>query len=212
MLNFKVTGTMDHPVPSSVPQDTHWTETSLTGVNILLLLLTHSNPSFCGQASVRIHSLLNCRPLTGCEEAAYLLSSVNQICSSMSITEGSEHYAYLIPLVAIIVDKSYDLLQMDVRVPHVPLPTEISATLEDLRKYILAPDNAEWQNFIQQTVNPLADHYRSMSMRLFHMNMTLSWNHCHEMMLMGARKRNQQIGLEKLRFQVTSCHGDLAGT
>ena len=211
MLTFKGTVIGDQPVPSLISHDAHWTETSLTGVNILLLLLTHSNPSFCGQGSVRIHSLLNGRPLTGCEEAAYLLSSVNQLCASMSITEGSEHYAYLIPLMAIIIDKSYDLLQMDVRVPNVPLPTEISATLEDLRKYILAADNTDWQNFIEHIVNPLADHYRSMTIRLFHMNMTLSWNHCHEMMLMGARKRNQQIALEKLRFQVTSRHGYVVG-
>ncbi|CAF4610519.1 unnamed protein product, partial [Rotaria magnacalcarata] len=57
-------GTLDQPVSTLVSHNEHWPETSLTGLNILLNLLSYSNALFFGQASVRIHSLLHSRPLS----------------------------------------------------------------------------------------------------------------------------------------------------
>ena len=145
--------------------DDHWSETSLTALNILLIFLAHSNVSFCGSASVRIHSLLNCRPLNGREEAAYLLSKVNDIFSSIPHVEDSEHYTFLLPLMRIIMEKSFDLLQMNVSIPNIPLCREILTTLDDFRQCISAIDREDWQMFIQQITEPYADHYCSMSVQ-----------------------------------------------
>ncbi|CAF3337453.1 unnamed protein product [Rotaria socialis] len=76
MLIFEENGTCDQPVSTLVSHDEHWAETSLTGLNILLNLLSHSNVLFCGPASVRIHSLLDSRPLNSREEAACFLSNM----------------------------------------------------------------------------------------------------------------------------------------
>ncbi|CAF3744154.1 unnamed protein product [Rotaria socialis] len=76
MLIFEENGTCDQPVSTLVSHDEHWAETSLTGLNILLNLLSHSNVLFCGPASVRIHSLLDSRPLNSREEAACFLSNL----------------------------------------------------------------------------------------------------------------------------------------
>jgi hypothetical protein len=186
--------------------DDHWSETSLAGLSILLILLAHSNTLFCGPASVRIHSLLTCRPINGREEAAYLLSKVNNIFSSISNIEDSEHYNYLLPLMRIIFENSFDLLQMNVSMPNIPLCRETLTTLDDLRQCISSIDREDWQMFIQQMTEPYADHYCSMSVRPFQMNMKLWWNNCQEMMNIGIHKRNRQIGIEKLKFQVKKNH------
>jgi hypothetical protein len=203
MLIFEENGTGDQTVSTLVSHDEHWTETSLTGLNILLTLLAHSNVTYCGQASVRIHSLLHSRPLNGREEAAYLLSNVNRIFSSLSQNEDSEHFAFLLPIMKTIIDKSYEILQMNVQIPNVPLHKATSTALDDFRQYSSSADSQEWQMFIQRHIEPLAEHYRSMSIRPFHMNMKIWWNNCHEMMMIGIHKRNRQTGEEKLKFQVS---------
>ncbi|CAF3865097.1 unnamed protein product [Adineta steineri] len=201
MLIFEENGTGDQSLSTLISHDEHWTETSLTGLNILLTLLAHSNTSYCGQASVRIHSLLHSRPLNGREEAAYLLSSVNKIFSSISHNEDCEHYIYLLPIMKTIIDKSYEILQMNVQIPNVPLHKATATALDDFRQYSSSSNSQEWQMFIQRHIEPLAEHYRSMSIRPFHMNMKIWWNNCHEMMMIGIHKRNRQIGEEKLKFQ-----------
>jgi hypothetical protein len=202
MLIFEENGTGDQTISTLVSHNEHWTETSLTGLNILFTLLAHSNVLYCGQASVRIHSLLHSRPLNGREEAAYLLSNVNQILSTITQNEDCEHFAYLLPIMKIIIDKSYEILQMNVQIPNVPLHKATSTVLDDFRQYSSSSNSQEWQMFIQRHIEPLAEHYRSMSIRPFHMNMKIWWNNCHEMMMIGIHKRNRQIGEEKLKFQV----------
>jgi len=199
MLIFKKNDLSNQSTTVSGSHDEHWSETSLTGLNILLILLAHSNISFSGQASIRIHSLLNCRPINGREEAAYLLSSINNIFLSISNDENSEHATYLLSLMEIIMDKSYDLLQIDASISNIPLN---KSTLGDLRQCISSVKREDWQMFIQQITEPYADHYRSMSVRPFQMNMKIWWNNCHEMMNIAIHKRNRQIGIEKLKFQV----------
>ena len=204
MLIFEENGTGDQTAATLVSHDEHWTETSLSGLNILLTLLAQSNLTYCGQASVRIHSLLHSRPLNGREEAAYLLSSVNKIFSSIEPNENSEQFAFLLPIMKTIIDKSYETLQMNVQIPNVPLHKATATALEDFRQYSSSSTSQEWQKFIQRVIEPLAEHYRSMSIKPFHMNMKIWWNNCHEMMMIGIHKRNRQIGEEKLKFQVGS--------
>jgi hypothetical protein len=182
-----------------VSHDKHWTETSLIIFNILFKLLAQSNVLYCNQASVRIHSLLHSRPLKGREEAAYLLYNINKIFSS--ITQ-NEHSVYLLPIMKTIIDKSYEILQLNVQIPNVPLHKATSTALDDFCQYSSSSNSQEWQTFIQRQIEPLAEHYRSMSIKPFHMNMKIWWNNCHEMMMIGIHKRNRQIGEEKLKFQV----------
>ncbi|CAF0892895.1 unnamed protein product [Rotaria sordida] len=181
--------------------DEHWSETSFTGLNILLILLAHSNISFCEQASIRIHSLLNCRPLSGREEAAYLLSNVNNILSSISNIDDSKYCTHLLSLMKIIIDESFDLLQMNVCIPDISVYKAKVITIDDLRQYISSTNREDWQIFIEKITEPYADHYRSMTIRPFQMNMKIWWNNCHEMMNIGIHKRNRQIEVEKLKFQ-----------
>jgi hypothetical protein len=91
---------------------------------------------------------------------------------------------------------------MNVSMPNIPLCRETLTTLDDLRQCISSIDREDWQMFIQQMTEPYADHYCSMSVRPFQMNMKLWWNNCQEMMNIGIHKRNRQIGIEKLKFQV----------
>ncbi|CAF4116210.1 unnamed protein product [Rotaria sp. Silwood2] len=202
MLIFNKNGTSgSESISACVPSNDHRSETSFTGLNILLILLAHSNISFSGLASIRIHSLLNCHRLNGREEAAYLLSSVNNIFSSISNIDDSEHCTHLLSLMHIIIDKSFDLLQINLCIPNISVYIAKSMTLDDLRQCISSTNREDWQMFIQKITEPYADHYRSMSVRPFQMNMKIWWNNCHEMMNIGIHKRNRQIEVEKLKFQ-----------
>ncbi|CAF3383775.1 unnamed protein product [Rotaria sp. Silwood1] len=203
MLIFTKNGTGSESISIHASSDDHRSETSFTGLNILLILLAHPNISFCGMASIRIHSLLNCRPLNGREEAAYLLLSVSNILSSISNIDDSEHCIHLLSLIKIIIDKSFDLLQINACISNISVDKAKLTTLDGLRECILSTNREDWQMFIQKITKPYADHYQSMSIRPFQMNMKIWWNHCHEMMNIGIHKRNRQIEVEKLKLQVT---------
>lgn len=202
MLIFKKLGNENQPIVVHPAHEDQWSETSLTSLNILLILLAHPNVAFCSQASIRIHSFLDYRPIHGREEAAFLLSTVNKIFSSISQTEQSERYAYILPLLTIIIDESFDLLQIRSYLPEISFHRKATTAVNDLRQAILNSKNLDWERFIEQITEPYADHYRSMSIRPFHMNMRIWWNECHERMLIGVHKRNRQIGTEKMKFQV----------
>ncbi|CAF4657078.1 unnamed protein product, partial [Rotaria sp. Silwood1] len=201
MLIFTKNGTGSESISIHASSDDHRSETSFTGLNILLILLAHPNISFCGMASIRIHSLLNCRPLNGREEAAYLLLSVSNILSSISNIDDSEHCIHLLSLIKIIIDKSFDLLQINACISNISVDKAKLTTLDGLRECILSTNREDWQMFIQKITKPYADHYQSMSIRPFQMNMKIWWNHCHEMMNIGIHKRNRQIEVEKLKLQ-----------
>lgn len=185
-----------HQSPSS--QD-HWSETVLMGLNILLVLLADSSISFCSQASIRIHSLLNCRALNGREEAAYLLSRVTRIYLSSSNTEPSEHDAQLLPLMKIILDKSAEFFEMENT--SIDLASH-NGNVSEFCQYVSSIQRDDWRIFVQQITEPHADHYRSMSIRPLQMNMEIWWNECQEKISSAVHQRNRQIGEEKLKFQV----------
>ena len=183
----------------SASHDVHGPEVSAAGLNILLILLGHPDASFRSQASIRIHSLLNCRPITSREEAAYLLSNVNRIYLSILSSEENEHDTYVLSLMRVVLEKCFDLLQMNTLTGNVSLS---KSNLDELGQYLLLTKREDWHMFIQQATEPYADHYRSMSVRPFQMNMQIWWNNCHETMTMALHKRNRQIGVEKTKFQV----------
>jgi hypothetical protein len=183
----------------STSYDEHGPEISAAGLNILLILLGHPDASFRSQASIRIQSLLNCRPLSSREEAAYILSNVNKIYLSILNNEDNEHDTYVLSLMKVILEKSYDLLQINGSIGNISLS---KSTLDDLSQYISLNKCEDWQIFIQQITEPYADHYCSMSVRPFQMNMEIWWNNCHETMNIALHKRNRQIAVEKTKFQV----------
>ena len=174
-------------------------EISSNSLSILLSLLGHSNPLFYSQAYVRIHALLICHPFSGPEEAAYLLSNVNNVFSSIFNIGNSKNYADLLSLMKIIFRKSFNLLQINTITSTILFE---KAKLEDLRQCFSSTDVEEWNMFIRKITEPYVQHYQSMSVKPFQMNMKLWWNNCHEMMITGMHKRNEQIKIEKQNFQV----------
>lgn len=180
-------------------QDDHWTETSLTGFNILLILLGHSNTNYSSQASIRIHSYLNCRSLSGREEAAYLLSTINKIFVSLTVNHQIDYQTYLFPLLKIVLDKSSEYLPIEGTLGQTFLSKSLTDDFHECSSLIKSD---QWQAFVNEITEPYADHYRSMSIRLFEMNMQIWWNNCQEMINIAVHKRNRLIGAEKSKFQV----------
>ncbi|CAF3646804.1 unnamed protein product [Adineta steineri] len=201
MLMLKINDNTNQSMSAYISHHDHYSETSLTGLNILLILLAHPNQTFCSQACKRIYALLKSRSLNGREEAAYLLSKVNHIFLSKLNTEDSEQQTYLLSLMKSIMEKSFDLLEMQKEIANIPFCREILSTFDDFCQCILSMNRNDWQMFIQKVTEPYADHYCSMSVRPFQMNMKIWWNNCQAMINISIVKRNQQIEAEKLKFQ-----------
>ena len=184
-----------------ISTDDQYSETTLTGLNIFLMILSHSNVNFCSHASIRIRSLLDYRPIQRREEAAYLLSTINRILSSISSKDDFDRHTSLLNMLNYIIDQSFDLLQINQKLPSIDHDS-YRKILDTFQELVTTSLNCSWNEFIRDLTEPYAEHYRSMTIRPFHMNMKIWQNECHEMMTIGVHRRNRKIELEKKKFQV----------
>jgi hypothetical protein len=56
-----------------------WAETSYLGMNILVNMLASNNMEICAQASAKINTVLHNKQMLNCEEACYLIASVEEV-------------------------------------------------------------------------------------------------------------------------------------
>jgi hypothetical protein len=176
-----------------------WTETSYIGMNILVNALSSRNIDICAQASAKLNTILHNRSVHSIEEACYLIASVESVMCDRLNEDDDQHYAFLIPIMKSLIDKCYDLLQMNVQVPNIPF-TNISPTFyEDFKSYCKTD---EWRIFIQKQVAPLKEQYLAMTINPCQMNMKIWWNICFETLMVAIHKRNRMFGECKIKFEV----------
>ena len=56
-----------------------WAETCYLGMNILVNALSSTNIEICAQASAKINTILHSRSIVNCEEACFLIASVEKV-------------------------------------------------------------------------------------------------------------------------------------
>jgi hypothetical protein len=188
-----------------------WAETSYMGMNILLNILSSKNLEICAQSSAKINTILhNNKHLLNVEEACYLIAGVESVMQqTLKIDNeyenndeyGDQFYAFLIPIMKSLVEKSYDILQMNFKVPNIPLFSAISPSFyEDFKSYCKTD---EWRVFIDKHVHPMRDQYMAMCIAPFQMNMKIWLNTCHESLMVSIHKRNRIMGESKIKFEDT---------
>jgi hypothetical protein len=60
-----------------------------------------------------------------------------------------QHYAFLIPIMKCLIEKTHGILQMNVQVPNIPLNNISPTFYEDFKEYCKSD---EWRIFIQKQV------------------------------------------------------------
>ncbi len=175
-----------------------WAETSYLGMNILVNLLSSRDLEICAQASAKINTILHCKQMLNCEEACYLIASVEQVMHASIGQADDQHYAFLIPIMKSLIDKCQSLLLMNVQVPNVPFSNVSPTFYEDFKEYCQGP---EWRMFIQRHVQPLREQYLAMTINPCQMNMRIWWNACHEHLMLAMHKRNRALGEAKIKFE-----------
>lgn len=67
-------------------------------------------------------------------------------------SDDEQHYAFLIPIMKSLIDKCYNLLQMNVQVPNIPFNNISPTFYEDFKEYCKTD---EWRIFVQKQVSRL---------------------------------------------------------
>ena len=137
--------------PNLVPIIDEITEINYLSTNILINLINFNNLDTCAQLCAKINTILHSRVINTSEEASYLIGSIDMIINKC-LKSGDFHenyYAFLIPIMKCIVDKSYSLLQMNFQIPNIPLTSVTPTFYEDFRDYCKSD---EWRIFIDKQV------------------------------------------------------------
>lgn len=177
-----------------------WAETNYLGMNILMNALASRNTEICAQASAKINTVLHSRAIASSEEAAYFIASVERIMFERLCDGDEQAYAFLLPIMRCLLDKAYDLLQMNVQVPNIPAYQVSPSFYEDFKEYCKCD---EWRIFIQKQAMPLREQYLAMTVNPCQMNMENWWTVCNETLMTSVHKRLRALGEAKIKFEDT---------
>ena len=68
---------------------------------------------------------------------------------SFSLTDDSEQYAFLMPVMKALIDKCYDMLNMETYLPSLPMAAASPTFFDEFKSYI---QESEWTSFMQKQV------------------------------------------------------------
>jgi hypothetical protein len=97
-----------------------------------------------------------------------------------------------------LIEKCYNLLQMNVQVPNIPFNNISPTFYEDFKDYCRTE---EWRIFIQKQIIPYKEQYLAMTINPCQMNMKIWWNVCYEALMVSIHKRNRILGESKIKFE-----------
>jgi hypothetical protein len=100
-----------------------------------------------------------------------------------------------------LIEKCYNLLQMNVQVPNIPFSNISPTFFDDFKDYCKTD---EWQIFIQKQVAPFREQYLAMTVNPCQMNMKIWWNTCYETLMISIHKRNRILGESKIKFELNN--------
>lgn len=99
-----------------------WEDMGKMAFNILLHCAENTRDlDFCAIATAKLHSLVQTRQDAKQEEFGYLIHRVNKIIQGALSSEDMDHYAFLIPIMKALLDKSKDLLHLNLQLPSLNL-------------------------------------------------------------------------------------------
>ncbi|KAK3582874.1 hypothetical protein CHS0354_012486 [Potamilus streckersoni] len=176
---------------------TQWQEMIQLGLSILLAFAQHPHIEMCSLATARLHMLIQTKLISSSAEAAFLIGNLNDVISK-AIDENTDNYSFLIPVMKALIDKAFDLMNLDLNLPNLP-STSLSPTFfDDFKVYCRSK---EWRTFLEVYVTPQKEHFVDSA---FQDSLTTTqefWKNCHEEMMVNLHKKNRERGESKLKFQ-----------
>ncbi|XP_069107826.1 neurobeachin-like protein 1 isoform X1 [Argopecten irradians] len=180
-----------------VESDGGWKEMARLGLNLLILFAKHPNLELCAVATAKLHNLVQTKLISSSAEASYIIGNLHTIIVK-AVTENTDNYSFLIPVLKALIDKAFDLLNLDLHLPNLP-PTARSPTFfDDFRAYCLTE---EWTVFVESYVNPQMNHFVENTFGDIETATKDFWTECQEAMMVNMHKRNRERGDSKLKFQ-----------
>jgi len=153
---------------------------------------------FCAIATTKLHTLVQSKPQQlRPDELGYLIFRINKIIEGSLEKDNTDHYAYMVPIIKALLDKSKTLLQLNIALPALNPRLSGCEFFELFQSYI---KEEEWRYFINKKVKPLYDEYCSGALASLNDRFNEFWGNSYEEAKVSIHKRNREIGESKLQF------------
>lgn len=171
-----------------------WAEMAQMGLAILLVFVESSKLDLVAMATVKLNMLLQTRMVQSANEACYLLGGINEILTNT--VQDSDIFAFLIPVIKCLMEKSASVLNMAKYLPSVPLSNLTPSFFDKFKEYSLS---LEWKDFVKNHITPGREAYTEEVYTEKRENMKMFWKECYEAMMVSSHMRNREMGESKLR-------------
>ena len=102
--------------------DNEWEDMGKMAFSILLECADNARDlDFCAIATAKLHSLVQTRKDAKSEEIGFLIMRVNKAIQNALAKGNTEHYAFLVPIMKALLDKSKACLQLNLQLPSLNL-------------------------------------------------------------------------------------------
>lgn len=174
-----------------------WQEMAYLGLCIIVAFAQHTKLEVCSRATVRLHQLIQTKLISSSAEAAYLIGHLNNVIIQ-AINDQTSNYSYLIPVMKALIDKAYQLLNLDINLPNLPSTSTCPTFFEDFKIYC---KSEEWTKFISYYVEPQKQHFTENNFDESSMKVAMFWANCQEEIMRNMHRRYREKGESKIKFQ-----------
>ncbi|KAL4217498.1 Neurobeachin-like protein 1 [Mactra antiquata] len=174
-----------------------WQEMVHLGLSVILAFAENNNLELCASATARLHGLVQTKLISSSAEAAYLIGHLNKVIVQ-AVDESTDNYSFLIPVMKALIDKSYQLLTLDLQLPNLPSTTMSPTFFDDFKNYC---KTEEWMTFIDNYVEPQKQHFTESVFVEITANIANFWSECEQCMMVNMHTRNREKGESKLKFE-----------
>ncbi|XP_053386541.1 neurobeachin-like protein 1 [Mercenaria mercenaria] len=197
MLLEDVMSLLDSLAVWDVPSGAGWQEMVHLGLSVIMAFAQNDQLELCASATARLHMLVQTKLISSSAEAAYLIGHLNSVIVK-AVDAATDNYSFLIPVMKALIDKSYQLLNLDLNLPNLPSTTMSPTFFDDFKTYC---KTEEWTTFINNYVEPQKQHFTENVFMELTTKTAEFWSNCQQEMMVNMHKRNREHGESKLKFQ-----------
>uniref|UniRef100_S4R477 Neurobeachin like 2 n=1 Tax=Petromyzon marinus TaxID=7757 RepID=S4R477_PETMA len=179
-------------------------ETTHISQRLLLGFIAHSDTQVCATAAAKLHTLLQTRPLSGREEAGYLLGRLDDALSRSAPEHGARHraafdtHSFVVPMLHALLERCHKLLALAQHLPGLPVPNGSPTCLDDFQVYCRS---TEWRLFVDIVVLPLMNQFEMERFAKGHDRMSCFWNSCFDALMGSSCRRDHLRNESQRKFQ-----------
>ena len=178
--------------------ETEWGEMAKMAFDILLVCAENNTDlEFCAIATAKLHCLVQTRLETSLEETGFLIYRANRIIQEALKAENTDHYAFLVPIMKALLDKSKAALELNKQLPSLNLRQSGCEFFTEFQSYC---EGEEWDYFIQKKIIPLHNNFTAGFLKMLRDKSNVYWAECYEEAKVAQHRRNREIGESKLQF------------